>query len=118
LRRRFRSATFFFNLPDDTERKVIWKIYMRKYKLDKQPLPDDAQWTGAEIEQAASLAWQLKISLVDAAAYIVPVAISDARRINALRENASGKFISASYSGVYDKDRNTTAKTGRKLELA
>ena len=117
LRRRFKSGTFFFDLPDAAERKAIWDIYLRKYRLAKQPLPNDNRWTGAEIEQACDLAWRLKLPLRESANYIVPVAISDAARIDRLRDQASGKFISASYPGVYDKDREQAAKGGRKLEV-
>jgi hypothetical protein len=115
LRRRFKSGIFFFDLPTADERKAIWKIYFGKYKLDKQQLPNDANWTGAEIEQACSLSWKLNVSLIQAANYIVPVAKSDAERIKRLRQQADGKFISASYSGVYQLEQQ--AETGRRIEL-
>ena len=115
LRRRFKSGVFFYDLPSASERAAIWTIYLRKFKLANQPLPPDDGWTGAEIEQAADLAWRLKLSLKDAANYIVPVSKSDAQRIKSLRQQADGRFISASYPGVYQVAKE--AQTGRRMEL-
>lgn len=104
LRRRFTFGTFFFDLPDATERAAIWNLYLSKFKLgtlDTVTLPDDEGWTGAEIRQCASLAWRLKCDLTEAATFIVPVAKSAADMITKLRSQASGKYISAAHPGVY-----------------
>jgi len=47
------------------------------------------------------------MTLVQAAKYIVPVARSAAEQVKALRQMASGKFISASAPGVYQYQENT-----------
>ena len=101
LRRRFKLGTFMFDLPSADERDAIWLIYLRKYQLPDTQRPDDADWTGAEIENCCELAWALDTSLVDAARYIVPIAKAAAGRVDKLRSDADGKFISASYEGVY-----------------
>ena len=116
LRRRFKSGTFFFDLPTTDERSMIWGIYERKCGLNPQDRPADRDWTGAEIETCCETAWRLDIPLVQAANYIVPVAQSDAQRIKALRQQADGKFISASYPGAYAFEQ--TAQTGRKLAIS
>ena len=115
LRRRFKTGTFFFDLPSAEERQKIWALYIRKYELEDQILPADHNWTGAEIETCCENAWSMNISLVKAARYIVPVAISDAKRIKELRTQADGAFISASYPGTYNLEQAT--KSGRKLEI-
>lgn len=109
LRRRFTLGTFFFDLPTKEERDVIWKIYLKKYGHDVKVgtgnhavRPDDEGWTGAEIKECCRKAYRLNITLKQSAEYIVPVSRSAADKIDALREQASGKFISASYSGVYN----------------
>jgi hypothetical protein len=102
LRRRFKLGTFFFALPDATERAAIWKLYLKKFNIAEQPMPNDTDWTGAEIEQCAELAWSLKTTLVDAATYIVPVAKAAGPQIDALCREANGRFISASHPGVYE----------------
>ena len=115
LRRRFKSGTFFFDLPSEKERSAIWAIYVTKFSLSRQDLPADEGWTGSEIETCCELSWRLKISLKAASNYIVPVAKSDAQRIKSLRQQADGRFISASYPGVYQVAKETS--TGRRLEL-
>ena len=102
LRRRFKLGTFFFDLPNTEERDAIWQIYLRKYELqDDAARPDDQDWTGAEIENCCELAWALNTTLKDAASYIVPIAKAARGRVEKLREDADGRFISASYEGVY-----------------
>ena len=117
LRRRFNLGVMFCDLPDSKERKAIWDLYLKKYALPTQPIPTDDGWTGAEIKQAAWLAWDLKLSLVEAAEYIVPVARSASEQISRLRDSADGRYISASYPGVFLKAGPASAQTGRKLNL-
>lgn len=100
LRRRFTLGTFFFDLPSPEERGAIWKIYTDKYGVSGE-LPDDDGWTGAEIKECCRKAYRLKLTLMESAEYIVPVSRSAAEQIKTLRQQASGKFISASYPGVY-----------------
>jgi hypothetical protein len=113
LRRRFTLGTFFFDLPTAEEQASIWTIYQEKYGVSG-PLPDDEGWTGAEIKECCRKAWRLGLTLEESARYIVPVSRSAAEQIKALRQQASGKFISASVSGVYQyEDVVTSARTGR-----
>lgn len=116
LRRRFSFGTFFFDLPNAEERKAIWKIYVKKFKLEPYA-PNDSNWTGAEIRQCCDLAHRLKCSLVEASKYIVPVARSAADSIRALRVQASGRFISASSPNVYEFNENQQSNVGRSIEV-
>ena len=119
LRRRFTLGTFFFDLPDKSERKAIWKIWMAAYKFDTDDsvlLPDDEGWTGAEIKACCDIAWRTEQSLIDAAKFIVPVSKSAGDQIQALRSMASGRFISASKDGIYECEE-AGAPTGRKVKL-
>jgi len=50
---------------------------------------------------------------MQAARYIVPVSRSAAEQIKALRQMASGKFISASTPGVYQYQENPPASRRR-----
>lgn len=115
LRRRFKLGTFFFDLPDTAERAVIWEIYLKKYALEGQR-PDDRGWTGAEIASCCEIAWRLSCSIVEAAAYIVPVAIAAKEQIDRLRSQAAGRFISASAPGPYRMPEVERGK-GRAIEL-
>lgn len=118
LRRRFTLGTFFFDLPNNEERKAIWEVYLRKYNLSGK-LPDDMSWTGAEIKQCCDVASRLGVSLVEASEFVVPVARSASEQIEGLRKSATGRFLSASYKGVYtyNPQANTVANTGRKVQV-
>ncbi len=111
LRRRFTLGTFFFDLPNEKERKSIWDIYVKKYALKKQEIPEDTDWTGAEIKQCCDIAERMGESLVEAAKFVVPVARSAQKQIAELRDEASGRFISASESGFY-KHRSSETSEG------
>jgi SpoVK/Ycf46/Vps4 family AAA+-type ATPase len=139
LRRRFTLGTFFFDLPDAAERAAIWEIHIANYfghevrsegrvaRGKKSvprvstlgPRPADDGWTGAEIRNCCEIAWRLGCSLVEAAAFIVPVSRSAADQIQRLREQADGRFLSASAPGVYRR-RDGAAQANdsyRKLEV-
>jgi hypothetical protein len=120
FRRRFKDATFYIDVPMDDEGLDLWKLYIAKYhiepKLAKIPAGVTG-WTGAEIKECCYKAYRFGCTLNEAAQYIVPVYRSAADTIARLREQCTGKFISASYPGVYDKDREQATKGGRKLEV-
>lgn len=118
LRRRFTLGTFFFDLPTEDERKAIWNVYLKKYNLSGK-LPNDASWTGAEIKQCCDVADRLGISLVDASEYVVPVARSASEQIENLRKQANGRFLSASYKGVYTCNQTSTVinNSNRKVSV-
>lgn len=101
LRRRFRLGIVFFDLPTKEERKAIWDLNLKKHKIKKQKLPEDNEWTGAEIRNCCELADQLNVGLKEAASYIVPIAKAMSDTIQELRRTASGRFLSASASGTY-----------------
>lgn len=103
LRRRFTLGTFFFDLPDAEERKLIWKLYLKKYELSSADLKgvEDEGWTGAEIRQACDIAWRINGTLKEASGFIVPVSRSASDQIERLRKAAEGRFLSASHLGVY-----------------
>ena len=114
LRRRFRKGTFFFDLPTQVERARIWAIYLKKYQIAKQALPADEGWTGAEIATCCHNAWEMNMTLVEAADYIVPIARAAKDKVEGLCNMADGKFISAAYPGTYTKTR--TAQENKPLK--
>jgi ATPase family associated with various cellular activities (AAA) len=120
LRRRFTLGTFFFDLPSPEERAAIWRIYLSNYGVSGE-LPDDDGWTGAEIKECCRKAYRLKLTLKESAEYIVPVSRSAADQIKTLRQQASGKFISAATPGVYQFQESTavgrTARAFRNAEI-
>ena len=116
LRRRYNRGTFYFPMPDAAARASIWAIYRRMYpELAKEKLPADAGWTGAEIRNCAELAYDLKISLRDAAEYIVPYSRSSAKQLEKLNQEASGCFINADKPGVFEYVINASRPAGERV---
>lgn len=113
------NATFFFDYPDRRQREKIWPIYLCKFGLaPDQPRPCEEGWTGAEIRSCCETAALLGLSLVDAAKYLVPVAISGAEEHDRLRKWAHGRCLSADVPGVYQCAAAGPIKPSRKIRRA
>ena len=105
LLRRFQTK-FFFEEPNETERKLIWPIYRDRYSINaKDAQPNDLGWTGAEIRDCCEKAYDLKLNLKQASQYIVPTTVSSRDVINKLKEQSSGRYLSASRPGYYLSER-------------
>ncbi len=95
------DAVYFVDLPGRDEKDAIWPIHRRRFEIDaQQALPNDEQWTGAEIHSCCRLARLLGMSLSEAAQNIVPVANSAAESLAQLREWASGRCLDAERGGI------------------
>lgn len=111
LRRRFKLGIWFFDLPTLPEREVIWRLYTKRFGIKEKPgVLTQEPWTGAEIESCCEIAWRIGCTLQDAANYIVPIAKASAESIEHLRNNAVGKFLSASYPGPYTRQQQAAAE--------
>lgn len=119
LRRRFSLGTFFVDLPSEQERKAIWKLWRRRYEIasDVQEPPCEG-WSGAEVKACCDIAARTGLSLIEAAKFIVPVYKSAADQIRALRDMASGRFISANKPGIYEyKEDRQEVQSGRSMKF-
>jgi SpoVK/Ycf46/Vps4 family AAA+-type ATPase len=99
---------YFLDLPAEAERKAIWRIYLSKFAIPDQSLPEDNNWTGAEIRSCCRLASLLGVSLADAARNVVPVAATAAEAIERLRTWACGRCLSANTPGLYARARSAS----------
>ena len=114
------DGVFFVDLPDAQQRQAIWRIYVDAFGLDeKQKLPADENWTGAEIKACCRLAALLDLPLVAAAHNVVPVAVTAAESVEKLRGWASGRCLSADHIGIYKRDQAGSAagKTRRQVRV-
>ena len=99
------DGVFFLNLPGRAEKDAIWRLYLQQFQLDaKQRLPDDDNWTGAEIRACCRLAALLDLPLVQAAQNVVPVAVTAAESVERLRNWASGRCLNADEAGIYRRE--------------
>lgn len=104
------DGLFFLDMPSEEQRDIIWNMYIEKFKRHGlkdehvKKRPDDSKWTGAEIESCVNLATLLDVPLTEAAKQVIPVSTLSAENIDALREWATNRCLSADYRGVFDKD--------------
>lgn len=117
LKRRYKLGTFFFDLPTEEEREIIWRLYCKRYNVGGET-PDDAGWTGAEIRNCAELAWRLNTSLRKAAEYITPIIRTSPDKVEGLRQQAAGRYLSSSYSGLYRLPSNNQQPNSNRRMLA
>jgi SpoVK/Ycf46/Vps4 family AAA+-type ATPase len=109
------DGIFFLDLPGREEKDAIWSIYREVFQIDrKQRLPDDTNWTGAEIKACCRLAALLDLPLIQAGQNVVPVAITAAESVERLRTWASGRCLSAERPGIYQHEV-ANPKSRRKL---
>lgn len=109
------DAIIFLDLPSREQKDAIWQQYLATFKLDaKQPLPDDLDWTGAEIRSCCRLAALLDLPLKQAAQNVIPVALTASESVSSLRNWASGRCLDAENGGVY-QHKPTRSTSRRKV---
>jgi SpoVK/Ycf46/Vps4 family AAA+-type ATPase len=109
------DAVYFLDLPSKAERQAIWRIYLAKFAIPDQPMPEDADWTGAEIKSCCRLASLLDVSLLEAARNVVPVAATAAESVERLRTWACGRCLSANTPGLYTRSRSAGEQVKRRV---
>lgn len=112
FQRRIDLGIFFVDLPDGTAREQLWKLYTKYYGVEDKNRPVDEGWTGAEIRNCCMLAYQCGYTLKEAAENIVPIAISRAEDIQALRKSADGRYLDAAKAGKYKAPALPTMEIG------
>ena len=109
------DGVFFLDLPSREEKDAIWNIYLDRFEIDReQKMPDDSNWTGAEIKACCRLATLLDLPLIQSAQNVVPVAVTAAESVDRLRTWASGRCLSANKPGIYQRAKGS-AKTRRRV---
>jgi hypothetical protein len=92
-------------------------MYRQQFGIaDSQARPDDTSWTGAEIRSCCRLAALLDVTLTQAAYHLVPVAVTAAESMERLRSWASGRCLSASTPGIYQRDGDKSPKPSRRVQ--
>jgi hypothetical protein len=108
------DAVWFLDLPTKEQKTRIWNIHEHNTGIaDRKPrelLPDDEQWTGAEIAACCRLATLLDVSLMEAASYIIPVAIAARERITKVRDWATTRALDAETGRAYEKPKSTATR--------
>jgi len=122
LLRRFKMQVWYFDLLTKEERKALWPVYLERYNqpLDSE-LPDDKDWTGSEIRNCCEIAEMTGDTVkVVGDTMIVPIMKSNPQSVARMREQADGKFLSASKPGPYAQSEVAAVEpktSGRKLAI-
>lgn len=96
------GGIWFFDAPEQKELEGIMRLKIAKYKLDpKQPMPAMEGWTGRDVDNCARRADLLGVSLAEAGKRIIPLMRSNYQEMQALRESAHDKYLSATKAGTY-----------------
>jgi hypothetical protein len=96
------DGIFFLDLPGREQKDAIWQMGIAVHGLDPdQRKPEDATWTGAEVQACCRLAALLDLPLMQAAQNVVPIAATAAESVERLRGWASGRCLSAEQPGLY-----------------
>jgi SpoVK/Ycf46/Vps4 family AAA+-type ATPase len=110
------DGIFFLDLPGPQQKQTIWALYRGIFGLEpNQPLPDDQNWTGAEIRSCCRLAALLDLPLTAAARNVIPVAMTAAESVSRLRDWASGRCLNADAPGIYGRSQETATKQARQV---
>jgi hypothetical protein len=109
------DGIFFLDLPADSDREPIWRMYLDQFGLAPAlERPSDDGWTGAEIKACCRLAALLDLSLQEAALNVVPVSRTAADKIAALRTWADGKCLDAAQPGIYQRSDVASSSPARR----
>jgi len=110
------DATFFLDFPGREQKQVIWQLYLDLFEIDRnQKLPNDDNWSGAEIRACCRLAALLDVPLIQAAQNVVPVAATAAEAVERLRTWATGRCLDADRGGLYSRQTEKPTSTRRKV---
>ena len=112
------DGVWFLDLPGLRQKQTIWRMYLEAFGLEAdQALPDDADWTGAEIRACCRLAALLDVPVAAAAQNIVPVAHTARESVEQLRAWAAGRCLDADRGGMYRHGpKNRGSRPGRRIQ--
>ena len=123
LKRRFTFGTWFFDLPNKVECDAIEAVWSAKFPNVKGDRPDFFlnACVGADIKTTFVIAHRLNVSPLEAFKWVTPVGKLNGEVIEKMRNNAHGRYLSASYNGTYQKPVAEMQKLGvsgsRKINL-
>jgi len=106
LQARFSLGTYFFDLPGEDEREVMWNIHRTACGLleDSSHVNIDANgWVGRDIRNCCDTAWTCQMTIAEAANLITPLCKTGKREIEARQTAADGKYLDANRIGSYRK---------------
>ena len=101
LRRRFRYGLWFFDMPSKDEQQDIWRVQRKQWKIAPEDETPEGDMSGADIRSVCELSWRFGCRLLEAMDYQNLTQRSNPEIVVESRKKAMGRFLSASYPGVY-----------------
>lgn len=109
------DGLFFFDLPTDEERKVIWDIYFKMFDIDPGKtnyIKLSNGWTGAEIRTCCRLSKIMDQSLEEAAILFPKISVNASDQLKDLRDWADTRCLSASHTGLFTSRERKSGAIG------
>lgn len=101
------NAVFYAGMPSREAKKAMWDLYIGRFGLDpRQPLPDDSDWTGAEIANCCEQAYILECPLKEATQFLTRTRKLNAQEMRELEQLAEEiGALDAELGGPYRRGR-------------
>lgn len=100
------GGIWMFDQPDVAGVRALFEFYLKRYDLaNLLPEIDSLNldgWVPRDVEWCVAKAYDLNLSLVEAASRVVPYGISSSDDLRAIQTQAKGKYLDASRPGPYD----------------
>ena len=113
LQRRFNCGTWFFDSLNAAGRAEVWDINRDKYGVTEEFTGNDDDFTGADIRNICSMAYNLGITPDEALEYVVPMKTQSPRALEDARTWATGRFLCATAGGVYKPGKAQAEDNGQ-----
>lgn len=103
------GGVWMFDMPDTAGVAALFEFYLKRHGLESH-VPDIAKldlsgWTPRNVEWCVEKAWDLNLTLPEAAARVIPYGKANAREVEAIRNQAHGKYLDAARPGAYHCER-------------
>lgn len=105
------GGIWMFDLPTKDEVVSLFEFYLKRRELDSM-LPEVAQldlagWVPRDVEWCVEKAWDLNLTLGQAAQRVVAYGKANARDVQSIQQQAHGRYLSAAKPGAYQFDEAT-----------
>lgn len=120
------GGIWMFDLPTDDEVVSLFEFYLKRRGLESM-LPEVAQidrkgWVPRDVEWCVEKAWDLNLTLIQAAQRVVAYGKANMADVEAIQKQAHGRYLSAARPGAYRCDESIVergtmaASVGRMIE--
>jgi hypothetical protein len=111
---RFRTGSYWVDIPDKRQGEALWTLYLGKYSIagyDAATLAETYPgWTGREIDQVCERAWRGGKPIEFYASRVIPSCVSGAAKLREMRQEANGNLIDATTGKPFQMDSTVSGE--------